>query len=157
MTLLPKAIFNAVPALALTASLGLSSVAGAQTPEPGRWELEVALKGAPIKDPAPSQHCLNAEAMGTTPERALLDAAMRSLPSSGASGAQCVLTGLARDGSKSFWQARCNGPRGPMAGSGSAVLSAQSATLVQSFEVETPLGLQTLRQTIRAQRTGACK
>lgn len=130
----------------------------AQAPalEAGLWALEVTLRGAPVADPAPSKVCLNAEALGQGPERALLDAALRGLPGQGNKGPQCSLDGLIREGANSRWQARCSGPRGPMAGTGSAVLATHSATLQQAFELDTPWGSKTLQQIIRAKRTGAC-
>lgn len=124
--------------------------------EPGQWELSLTVRGAPIADPPPSSVCLTAKDLAPQPERALLDAALRSLPGTQAAGPQCALSDLKRDAAKSSWQARCKGPRGPVQGAGTGVLSAQTATLQQTFEVDTPLGLQTLKQTIRARRTGAC-
>jgi hypothetical protein len=124
--------------------------------EPGLWELALTVRGAPMADPPPSNVCLNAQSLAVEPERALLDAALRSLPGIQAAGPQCALSALQRETAKSSWQARCTGPRGAIKGAGTGVLAAQSATLQQTFEVETPLGLQTMKQTIRARRTGSC-
>jgi hypothetical protein len=124
--------------------------------EPGRWELSLNVRGAPIADPPPRSVCLSAQELSPQPERALLDAALRSLPGGPAAGPQCALSDFKRDAAQSSWQARCNGPRGPVQGAGTGVLAAQTATLQQTFEVDTPLGPQTLKQTIRARRTGAC-
>lgn len=144
----------------LVASLGVPFCICAQgsTPpmEPGQWELSLTVRGAPIADPPPSSVCLTAQDLAPQPERALLDAALRSLPGNRAADPQCALSDLQRDEARSSWQARCNGPRGIVQGAGTGVLAAQTATLQQAFEVDTPLGLQTLKQTIRARRTGVC-
>jgi hypothetical protein len=124
--------------------------------EPGQWELSLTVRGAPIAGPPPSNVCLSAQDLSPQPERALLDAALRSLPGRQTAGPQCALSDVKRDAAKSSWQARCNGPRGTVQGAGTGVLAAQTATLQQTFEVDTPMGLQTLKQTIRARRTGAC-
>ncbi len=140
----------------LAAPFGAWAQGSAPALEPGQWELSLTVRGAPIADPPPRSVCLNAQDLAPQPERALLDAALRSLPGTPAAGPQCALSDLKRDAALSSWQARCNGPRGTVQGAGTGMLAAQTATLQQAFEVDTPLGLQTLKQTIRARRTGAC-
>ena len=136
--------------------VALAQSVGPPFPEPGRWEMRVSLRGAPVKDPALSTVCLRAQDLGDVPERAFLEAAVRSLPQESKGEPQCKLTEVLRDDEKSSWQARCNGPRGPMHGAGKAVLSPQAATVEQGFGVDTPFGRQTLTQTIRARRLGNC-
>jgi hypothetical protein len=141
-----------VPALWLL-PVGVAAAAGLDS---GQWELDVRLQGAPVQDPPPSRICLGADQAARTPEQALLEAAMRSLPAQGSAAPRCALDALRRDGAASSWQARCDGPRGPLQGAGRATLRTRSATLEQSFELDTPIGRRTLKQTIQARHLGEC-
>ena len=139
-----------------TASFVLAQALAVASPQGGQWALEVELKGAPLRSPAPRQLCLSAQALAQEPERVLLEAAMQGLQGEDGAAPRCVLSELKREAQGAQWQARCEGPRGPLQGTGVGLLAPQSATLTQRFELATPLGARTLTQTVRARRSGPC-
>lgn len=132
-----------------------SSAAWAQA-QPGQWEVRVTLQGAPSGGGTTVQTaCLAADRMAAAPEQALLDVAGTS-PNKDRPSLRCTVKDVQRGQGKSAWQSSCEGPRGAMPGQGSATIDAQSAELVQSFEVKTPMGTRSLQQTVRAKRVADC-
>jgi Protein of unknown function (DUF3617) len=143
---------------ALTA-LALNALAE-QTPTPGQWEITVDMKGMPMGGGAKTgKSCITAQAVEAGAEKALVEAAMASAQmgnSSKSEAAKCTLSDIKRSSTNSTWSSNCAGPRGPMQGSGSGNIGAQSAEIVQVFEVNTPMGKRTLTQSIAAKRMGEC-
>jgi hypothetical protein len=126
-------------------------------PTGGLWELTIAMEGAPRGGtPQTLRACLATEALAAAPERTLIDAAGRQGQSQGRAPLTCEVRDVQRAGTQSTWQAVCEGPRGPMKGTGSGTLAADAAQLQQAFALKGPLGAMNLKQVVDARRVGAC-
>jgi Protein of unknown function (DUF3617) len=139
--------------------LGLAYPAFAQsTPRAGSWEISVTQEGMPVGGGTRVYKvCLSAELLTTAPEQVLVDSAGRRDNSSARPGpTKCVLKDVKREASQSSWQSTCEGPRGTIQGKGGGTLEAEQAELKQTFDVDTPIGARTLKQTVRARRLGDC-
>lgn len=141
----------------------LSFVAAAQTATPtpmptpaaGLWEISSTMEGAPMGGGTRSgKACLTAEALASSPEMTLLEAAGRQ--GNGRDGPKCELKDLQRQGPDSTWTAQCQGPMGRMQGTGSARLSSDTASLQLAFNVKAPIGSLSLKQSVSGRRIGDC-
>jgi Protein of unknown function (DUF3617) len=143
--------------LSLIPLAALSAGAAAQTlPSAGMWELSVTMEGGPMGGgPRGGKACLAAEALASAPEQTLFEAAGRQGDSSRAPP-KCEFRDIQRDAATTSWQSTCEGQMGKMQGSGSGAIGAESADLQQIFNVKTPIGSMSLKQTLRARRVGSC-
>ncbi len=122
-----------------------------------RWETITTLKGAPQGGGSQTQElCVTAEQVRSGLEQVLINAGARS-PQRPEGGPACTLNDLRREGLQVSWNARCEGPRGPMVGQGRGTLSEGQADLLQSFELKTPFGALNLQQSVKARRVGVCQ
>ncbi|MGL4230341.1 MAG: DUF3617 domain-containing protein [Casimicrobium sp.] len=141
---------------ALFASLVCASWVAAQTPQAGSWDIATSMQGAPGGEKKSStKACLSTAQVASGFEQAIVDNAGGD-GGSAKNGLKCSLRDIRREAASSSWQASCEGPRGPMSGTGSAAFDAKRANLTQTFELKTPFGAVTLKQVIAAQRTGDC-
>lgn len=128
----------------------------AVSPRPGLWALSSVMDGTPSgKLTMTTTACLDASRLAGGFEQAVLDAlSAQGGPPKGPP--RCTVKMLQHDGAESTWSSQCDGPRGPMTGSGSASLGEDQASLRQQFELRTPFGLLHLQETVQAQRQGDC-
>jgi Protein of unknown function (DUF3617) len=144
---------------ALAACLALASkpVFAQSLPAAGMWELTVAMKGGPrAGGTQKTSTCLSAAQLGN-PEQAMFDGVGASGANKDAPQIKCQLANVQRDGANTRWSSTCEGPRGPMNGAGSGTLGPDTAQLVQTFDVSTPMGKMKLEQNLSARRTGECQ
>jgi hypothetical protein len=124
-------------------------------PSAGVWNVSVTMEGAPSgATTRRGTACLTAAALDSAPEQTLFDAGVRQV--GGRGSFKCEFRDIRRDGANAAWQAVCEGPMGPMLGTGGGVLSTQAAELQQSFSVKSPMGTLNLKQTVSALRVGSC-
>ncbi|TAG00275.1 MAG: DUF3617 family protein [Betaproteobacteria bacterium] len=139
----------------MAGSLALVCSAAAWATLPGVWEVTTSMQGAPSGERKSSATaCVNVTQMKSGFEQAMLD-----ISASGTlkGGLKCVVTDLVRSSAGSKWKASCEGPVGAMQGSGAATTEGASASLIQSFELQTPFGARPLKQVLQAKRLGDCK
>ncbi len=144
---------------ALAASLTFAStpVFAQSLPAAGMWEMTVTMKGAPrAGGTQKASACLSAAQLGN-PEQAMFDGVGASGANKDAPQMKCQLANVQRDGANTRWSSTCEGPRGPMNGTGSGTLGTDTAQLAQTFEVSTPMGKMKLEQSLNARRTGECQ
>lgn len=135
---------------------GSAGVVAQNLPSAGLWDLSLTMEGAPRGGGSHSaKACLTAEALAVAPEQALIETAARH-GGNGRAAPKCEYRDVKRDGTSTSWQSSCEGPMGPMQGSGTGTLGAEAAQLIQTFNVKAPIGALTLKQTVSARRVGSC-
>jgi Protein of unknown function (DUF3617) len=142
-----------ISAAVLAASSGLAQ---GQIAQAGIWEITSTMSGTPNGDVKTlKKACIARSDASARFEQSVLDAAS----SDGAppkAPPKCALQNVQRDGSKSTWQATCEGPFGPFEGTGIASTETLRMILNQSFQMKGPFGTVKLIQTVVAQRVGDC-
>jgi Protein of unknown function (DUF3617) len=130
----------------------------AQTPQAGNWEFVTSMQGAPGGEKnSTTKSCVSAAQIATGFEQTIVNAGGGGDGGGSAkNGLKCSLKDIKRESASSSWQATCEGPRGPMPGTGAATFEGNRANLTQTFELKTPIGNRTLKQVIAAQRVGDC-
>lgn len=126
----------------------------------GQWELSVDMKGLPMGDGLKTgKACIKPEALAQGQEKAMIEAAMsvaQQADSNKKDGPKCNFTDIQKDANGSSWTSSCEGPRGPMQGKGSGIITPENAQITQTFEVSLPFGKRTLSQSVAAKRLGEC-
>lgn len=151
--LLGAAIAQDAPASASAAPTPATTTSSSQ-PQAGSWEISAMMKGVPSGDEKITKKaCLTATQVSSGFEQALLD---NIASGSSRGGLKCTVKDIKRDGTKATWPASCEGPRGPMKGTGGGTFEAVNASMSQVFEVKTPFGAMKLEQVIQAKRLGDC-
>lgn len=140
----------------LYAALVSATSVDAQTPQSGNWAVATSMQGAPSGEKSSTaQICLSVAQIATGFEQRIVDAGS-SVGGAEKGALKCFLKDIQRDGASSSWQATCEGPRGPMPGTGAASFEGNRVNVKQTFELKTPIGNRTLTQVITAQRMGDC-
>lgn len=140
---------NASPAATQAATATATTTTA---PQAGNWEISVTMKGAPSGDEKSTRKvCITPSQVSAGFEQTVFD----NLSSSKGT-LKCSLKDIKRDGTKATWPASCEGPRGPIQGSGSGTIEASSADLAQILEMKTPFGTMKLQQIVSAKRQGDC-
>lgn len=126
--------------------------------QPGKWELTSTFKGLPFGGDGERTRtaCLSAAALGTFPEKALID--ISPPPSDDASSPappQCEYAQARRNGAKSSWSVSCTEPHA--SGTGSATMhSPQQMELHEKLEVKVGFMSRSIQHDVRARRVGEC-
>lgn len=142
-------------ALLAAAAASVQAQSTAAAPSAGMWQLSVTQEGTPMGGGTRTgQACLAADALTAAPEQTLMEAARRQL--NARQNAKCEFKDIRRDGSRSSWQAVCEGPMGKMLGTGAALLAEDAAELQQAFSVKASIGTLNIKQTVTAKRLGSC-
>lgn len=147
--------FSSALCLALTVP---ASVLAQVALKPGNWELISTFKGLPFGGDGERTRnaCLSAAALGTFPEKSLIDAAPPpSDDASSPASPQCEYAQVHRDGAKSTWTMSCKQPKA--SGLGSATMhSSQQVELHEQLEVSMGVMSRTIQHDVRARRIGEC-
>jgi hypothetical protein len=146
-------------ALVVYTDLSYAQPAPSNTPQAGQWELNSDMKGMPFGGGVKTgKVCIKAEALADGYERAMMEAAMqisRPTEESQRDTPKCKFTDIQREASTSRWKSSCEGPRGPMQGTGTGTFNPENTQLTQNFEISM-LGKRTITQTVAAKRLGDC-
>jgi Protein of unknown function (DUF3617) len=159
--LMRKHLISIGLSVALMALTGLSRAQFSpnNTPQAGQWELSSDMKGMPFGGGVKTgKVCIKAEALADGYEKAMMEAAMllsRPTEESQKDTPKCKFTDLQRETSTSRWKSSCEGPRGPMQGTGTGTFNSENTQLTQNFEVSM-FGKRTITQTVAAKRLGDC-
>ncbi|TDN58950.1 DUF3617 family protein [Paraburkholderia sp. BL10I2N1] len=138
-------------------AIAVQASASAQVPvKPGKWELTGAFQGLPFggSDERVRTACISESALGSIPEKALMDAAPQPTDDVSKPRPKCEYSNVRRDGAQSSWMLACEGPT--MSGSGKATATPEQLTLSESFDLKMPFGSRSIQHTVRARRLGDC-
>lgn len=121
----------------------------------GKWEITSSFKGLPFGGSAERVRttCISEAAMGTIPEKALMEASPQPSDDASRPAPKCEYSQVRREGPRSSWALTCESPT--MTGAGSAAATPEQVDMLETLEMK-GFGSRTIEHTVRARRVGDC-